>query len=142
MGERNPSVGLAAHHGCVDIRITAKADSKANASRLLDGMQARLQERVGEHIYGIDDTTLEDVVWNQLERRQLRVHVVEAGLPGVISGSWPQASSRLSESLYESPARAYAAFAVDAATMSLREFATLVAERIRKSEQVTPALSF
>ena len=140
LGERNPSVGLAAHHGCVDIRITAKAESQARAAKLLDGMQARLQQRVGEHIYGIDDSTLEDVVWRQLERHELSVHVVEAGLPGVISGSWPQKSAHLSASSYASPASAVAAFSVNEAAMSLRDFATDIAEQIRSDKKVDASI--
>ena len=85
LNERNPSVGLAAHHGCVDIRITAKARGLAEATTLLDDMQRRLYARVGQHVFGLDDESLEDVVTQVLERYQLRLHIIEAGLPGVVS---------------------------------------------------------
>ena len=96
LSEGNPSVGLAAHHGCVDVRVTAKAGSHVEALSLLDEMQARLQARIGEHIYGIDEATLEEVVWRQLQRGQLTLHVTEAGLPGVISGSLGRKHGRAS----------------------------------------------
>ena len=140
LSERNPSVGLAAHHGCVDVRVTAKADSHANAAKLLDGMQGRLQARIGEHIFGIDDATLEDVVWRQLECHQLKVHVVEAGLPGVISGGWSSDSERLTATRYADPAHVYEEFAVDEGRVSLREFAVDVAQRIRERDQVDASI--
>ncbi|MCE2470710.1 MAG: CinA family nicotinamide mononucleotide deamidase-related protein, partial [Anaerolineae bacterium] len=136
LSETNPSVGLAAHHGSVDIRITAKADSKAKAARLIDRMQGRLESQVGEHIFGVDDATLEDVVWQYVQGRQLRVHVTEAGLPGVISASWKDASEVLTATNYDSPQQAFEDFAVDAAEVSLREFAADIAERIRCSRGV------
>ena len=136
LSETNPSVGLAAHHGSVDIRVTAKADSKAKAARLLDRMQGRLESQIGEHIFGVDDATLEDVVWQHVQGRQLRVHVTEAGLPGVVSASWKDASELLTATNYDSPQQAFEHFAVDAAEVSLREFAADIAERIRCSRGV------
>ena len=85
--ERNPSVGLAAHHGCVDVRVTAKARDKAEAEALLDSMQERLHARIGDHVFGIDEATLESVVADLLRRHDLKLHITEAGLPGVISAS-------------------------------------------------------
>jgi len=140
LSETNPSVGLAAHHGSVDIRITAKADSKAKAARLLDKMQGRLEAQVGEHIFGVDDATLEEVVWQHVQGRQLRVHVTEAGLPGVVSASWKDASELLTATNYDSPKQAIEHFARDAAEVSLREFAADIAERIRCSRGVDASL--
>ncbi len=140
LSETNPSVGLAAHHGSVDIRVTAKANSRANAARLLDDMQARLESQVGEHIFGIDDAALEDVVWRHIQRNQLRVHVTEAGLPGVISGSWAHESGLVNATAYDDPQRAYQHFGVDASSQSLREFAVNIAERIRLREDVAASI--
>ena len=140
LSETNPSVGLAAHHGSVDIRVTAKADSKANATRLLDDMQSRLEAQVGEHIFGVDDATLEDVVWRHIQRRQLRVHVTEAGLPGVVSGSWEDGSDLVTATAYANPQQVFDHFGVDPASVSLRDFAGDIAERIRSSEDVAASM--
>lgn len=136
----NPSVGLAAHHGSVDIRVTAKADSKAKAMTLLDDMQGRLETRIGEHIFGVDADRLEDVVWRHIQRRQLRVHVTEAGLPGVISGSWQDAAQLLTAAVFDNPQQAFDYYLVDAAGVSLRDFAVDIAERIRSRENVAASL--
>ena len=136
----NPSVGLAAHHGSVDIRVTAKAASRASAMKLLDDMQSRLESQVGEHIFGVDDATLEDVVWRHILRTQLRVHVTEAGLPGVISGSWKDGSDLVTATAFEDPQQAFDYYLVDAAGVSLREFAADIAQRIRASENVAASV--
>ena len=53
-------------------------------------MQSRLEERIGDDVFGMSiKTTLEDVVCaSSLRKNGLTVHVTEAGLPGVISGAW------------------------------------------------------
>ena len=132
LNERNPSVGLAAHHGAVDVRITAKADSRANALTLLDNMQARLEERIGEDIFGVDDATLEDVVWQHLKQHNLKVQVVEAGLPGVISDSWNAESASLRTQYFDSPDQVFERFAISPADLSLTEIASEIAERMRR----------
>ena len=132
LSERNPSVGLAAHHGCVDVRITAKAASREAAQELLDAMQERLQARIGEHIFGSDDDSLEEVVWRQLAQQDGTVHVVEAGLPGVISAGWESANSRLNLQQFASPVDLYAALAQDPRSMSLAELAVEIAQRSQR----------
>ncbi|MGD8865165.1 MAG: molybdopterin-binding protein, partial [Anaerolineales bacterium] len=42
----NPTVGLSAHPGRVDIRVTAKAKTKQQADEMLWGIQATLQQRL------------------------------------------------------------------------------------------------
>jgi len=140
LSETNPSVGLAAHHGCVDVRITAKADNRLAALALLDAMQMRLHERIGDEVFGVDDATLEDVVWDLLQRNNLRVHVTEAGLPGVISGAWSAETDRLRTVVYDSPKAVFDQYAVDAAAESLTGIAAQIAARIRQREDVDASI--
>ncbi|MDE2855000.1 MAG: CinA family nicotinamide mononucleotide deamidase-related protein [Chloroflexota bacterium] len=140
LSETNPSVGLAAHHGCVDVRITAKADNRQAALALLDAMQMRLHERIGDEVFGVDDATLEDVVWDLLQRNNLRVHVTEAGLPGVISGAWSAETDRLRTVVYDSPKAVFDQYAVDAAAESLTGIAAQIAARIRQREGVDASI--
>ena len=44
----NPTVGLAAHSGQVDIRITAKADSIQQADEMIRPVEDELRRRNGE----------------------------------------------------------------------------------------------
>ncbi len=47
----NPSVGLAAHFGQVDVRLTASGSDAEVVETLLDEIEATVRERIGEHIY-------------------------------------------------------------------------------------------
>ena len=58
----NPTVGLSAHPGRVDIRITAKANSEVEAEELIRGVESIICQRLAGCIYGIDDDTLLQVI--------------------------------------------------------------------------------
>lgn len=62
----NPTVGLAAHSGQVDVRITAKAGSETEADRLIAPIEKIIRERLGEWIYGSDLETLEQMALQHL----------------------------------------------------------------------------
>ena len=78
----NPTVGLSAHPGMVDIRITAKADSTEEANSMIDNIEEDLRSRLGKSIYGVDDDTLEDVIFKLIEKQDLSLTVLEAGMAG------------------------------------------------------------
>lgn len=83
--QHNPTVGLAAHSGQVDIRITAKADNEDIANTMLDGTETRVRERVGDYIYGYDHDSMEDVMVAALRQYSARISFIEAGVSGAIS---------------------------------------------------------
>jgi len=58
----NPTVGLAAHTGQTDIRITARADTEAEADELIAKAETIIRERLGAYIFGVDKDRLEDVL--------------------------------------------------------------------------------
>jgi competence/damage-inducible protein CinA-like protein len=78
----NPTVGLAAHSGQVDIRITAKAPSEAEADMMIGELEATVRQRLGKAIYGADQETLEDAVASNLRAKGWRLAVTEYGLGG------------------------------------------------------------
>src|SRR5512134_2139131 len=65
----NPTVGLAAHTGVVDIRIAAKAKSEMEADRMIAEIEAQIDERLGDFVFGADEETLEDVVLREVAKR-------------------------------------------------------------------------
>ena len=89
----NPTVGLAAHPGQSDIRITAKANGVAEADVMLADMEARIRERVDEVIFGVDDDRLESIVIGLLRERSLTVAVAETSTGGLLSGWLSDADS-------------------------------------------------
>ena len=62
----NPTVGLAAHAGQVDIRITAKAETEAEADALISKVEEQIRQRLRAWIYGADDDSLEGVALDTL----------------------------------------------------------------------------
>lgn len=81
----NPTVGLAAHSGQVDVRITAKALSEAEADELIHGIEEVVRQRLGKWIYGVDEETLEEVALRVIEKRNWSLAIVEAGLAGELT---------------------------------------------------------
>jgi competence/damage-inducible protein CinA-like protein len=78
----NPTIGLAAHAGQVDVRITAKAKSQAEAEAMIQAVEQQVRRRLGEWIYGADQQTLEQVALNHLSAKGWQLVVIEAGLNG------------------------------------------------------------
>lgn len=80
----NPTVGLAAHIGQTDVRITAKADNEVEAQRLIDEMETEIRGRLGVSIYGVDKETVVNVVGAKLRERGLKLSVVDTITNGQI----------------------------------------------------------
>ncbi|NOH03972.1 MAG: hypothetical protein HND47_19395 [Chloroflexi bacterium] len=66
----NPTVGLAAHTGVVDVRITAKAKTEAEADAMIAQVESQVRERLGNAVFGVDEDRLEDVVLAMLAQRR------------------------------------------------------------------------
>jgi len=75
----NPTVGLAAHSGQVDVRITVKASSMTEADELINQIETELRTRLGEWIYGVDQETLETVAIQALQSLGWTLAVLESG---------------------------------------------------------------
>ena len=82
----NPTVGLLAHSGQVDVRIVAKAESTQEADKMIQVIEDDLRHRLGKWIYGTDTDTLEDIAMDALRQRNWTLCVVEAGLGGALIG--------------------------------------------------------
>lgn len=78
----NPTVGLLSYPGAVDIRIAAKAQDKYQALQMLDEMEVRIRQRLGDTIFGTDEELLEEVVVELLAARQLKIAVLETNTGG------------------------------------------------------------
>jgi nicotinamide-nucleotide amidase len=77
MTTKNPTLGLAAHAGQTDVRITAKADSEAEADALIAMMEAEVRTRLGIAIYGVEKDTVSAVVGHLLEEQKLKLGVID-----------------------------------------------------------------
>lgn len=89
----NPTVGLAAHTGVVDVRITAKAKTEAEADAMIAQVEAQVRERLGSVVFGVDEDRLESVVLDMLAHRGLTLTTIESGLDGVLARKIPHTTS-------------------------------------------------
>jgi nicotinamide-nucleotide amidase len=80
----NPTVGLAAHSGQVDVRITAKADTEVKADQMIADVERQLRQRLGEWIYGVDQETLESKALLTLRESAWNLVVLAAGIGGLL----------------------------------------------------------
>ena len=78
----NPTVGLAAHAGRVDVRITAKATTASQAQAMVEKVEQQVKERLGKWVYGADEETLEQVALSNIQSKGWKLAVLEAGLKG------------------------------------------------------------
>jgi nicotinamide-nucleotide amidase len=81
----NPTVGVLAHWEGVDIRLTAKAASEAEADKLIEGLGKTLTTRLPNFIYGVDKDNLETIVGRMLTTRHLTLATAESCTGGLIS---------------------------------------------------------
>jgi nicotinamide-nucleotide amidase len=94
MTEANPTVGLSAHTGQTDVRITAKADTESEADALIAAMEARLRERLGVAIYGVDKETVPEVVGRLLTEKGMKLSVIDTLTGGQVTGDLIEAGFR------------------------------------------------
>jgi nicotinamide-nucleotide amidase len=81
----NPTVGLSAHPGQTDVRITAKAENEEEADHLIAQVEAKIRERLGLAIYGVGRELLEEVVVDLLRRRGWTIALLETNTWGLIA---------------------------------------------------------
>ena len=80
----NPTVGLLAHPGQTDIRVTAKASSATEAEEMMQPVLQEIRKKLKDYIYGENETTLEEAVAEMLNQSQTRVSIIESGTKGEV----------------------------------------------------------
>lgn len=89
----NPTVGLAAHTGVVDIRIAAKARDEAEADALIRKVEDDIRNRLGTIVFGADEDRLETITLNEVAKRGWTLTAVESGLDGSLARQLPNTVS-------------------------------------------------
>jgi nicotinamide-nucleotide amidase len=89
----NPTVGLAAHTGVVDIRIAAKAEDEAAADAMIMQIEQQVRARLGDAVFGADEDRLEEIVLNTVAKRGWTLVGVESGLDGLLARKIPHSVS-------------------------------------------------
>ncbi len=77
----NPTVGVLAHPGQVDVRITAKSTNREEADKLIAPLEREVRQLLGSHVFAVDEETMPQLVGELLRSRGLTVACYE-GLTG------------------------------------------------------------
>jgi hypothetical protein len=88
----NPTVGLAAHTGVVDIRIAAKARTEAEADEMIAVIEQDVRQRLGDVVFGADEDRLEEATLSAVAARGWTLVALESGLDGLLARKIPHAS--------------------------------------------------
>lgn len=87
-GQSNPTVAPYAKLGEVHLRVTAKADTEAQAKELVKPMTEELYRRFGKKIYTKEeDTVLEEVVVAMLAKRNYTIAAAESCTAGMFTAT-------------------------------------------------------
>jgi nicotinamide-nucleotide amidase len=81
----NPKIAMLAHGGRVDIKVMAKARSRAAADAMIEPVAAQLRERIGTGYYGDDDLTLGGAIVGELTRRGRTIGTAESVTGGALA---------------------------------------------------------
>ncbi len=82
----NPTVGLAAHTGQVDVRITARAVSAEAAEAMLDALEAEIRNRIGHTIYSTTPgERYETVLVRALQAQGATIALIETNTRGTLA---------------------------------------------------------
>ncbi|MEP6984122.1 MAG: CinA family nicotinamide mononucleotide deamidase-related protein [Chloroflexota bacterium] len=140
----NPTVGLAAHAGQVDVRITAKADTAAIADEMIASVEVQIRQRVGKFIFGIDDDEIENVLVQLLSANGLTLAVSETGVGDPIGQHLKHVTGNetvfIKHEIYDSPATVQSSLHLDA-SLPIREMAEKAAEKICKSNNASAGIA-
>ncbi len=83
----NPTIATYAKSDAVDVRITAKAETREGAEQQVAEMETRVREMLGHTIFGVDKDTLQSVIGKQLTARNQRLAVMESLTGGLLSST-------------------------------------------------------
>jgi nicotinamide-nucleotide amidase len=136
LNNTNPSIGLAAHHGVIDVRITAKASTENEADALIAIMEKDIRAKVGDFIFGTNDEELEEVLIASLQKYGLSLAIAEAGIDeAAIAKIHAAAGHNILSEAYTAnhPDVAIAAFNLDG--MTLRQSAETIARTLAERNQ-------
>jgi nicotinamide-nucleotide amidase len=88
----NPTVGVLAHPGQVDVRISVKTESLEKAKELIAPVEQEVRTTFGHHVFAVDNETMEEVVGKLLQAKGMSIAVIEDLTGGMIAQRLQQAA--------------------------------------------------
>ncbi len=139
----NPTVGLAAHMGQVDVRVAARAATIDEADALIAPVEVEIREKLGRWIYGTDDETLGGVVADRLRLQGATLSLLETNTGGRLASFFRGPDQEVLKVVLQAETLATASRQVGlAASLRLDETsARLAAAHLREHTGATYALA-
>ncbi|MDP7628627.1 MAG: CinA family nicotinamide mononucleotide deamidase-related protein [SAR202 cluster bacterium] len=88
----NPTVGVLAHPGQVDVRIAAKAADTQAAMELIAPIESNIRKLLGHHVFASGDETMENAVGQTLSANHNTIAVYEDLTGGLVTERLQQGS--------------------------------------------------
>lgn len=83
----NPTLAMYAKMDGIQLRVTARADTREAADRLIKARESEILELLKDNIWGYDDDTLQGVLGRELVTRKLTMAVAESFTRGLLAHS-------------------------------------------------------
>lgn len=83
----NPTVATYAKSDAIDVRITAKAETRELAEQQVAEMEGRVRQVLRHHVFGVDKDTLQSVVGQRLSTRKQWLAAMESLTGGLLSST-------------------------------------------------------
>ncbi len=82
--EKQAKIAFLPHFGMIDIRLTASGESEPECLSRIKGVETTIRDKVGSFIWGVDDETIENVILNNLIKKEKTLSIIEYGTQGEI----------------------------------------------------------
>lgn len=82
---RDPEVGITVHEGTITLRIEAQGTTIEECETKIAEAKLIASQRLGDHVFGIEDEDLETVVLRKLKQRNLTLATAESATGGLLA---------------------------------------------------------
>ncbi len=83
----NPSVAFLASGGEIKVRLSAMAADAESAAALIEPLDREVRNRLGDSVFGVDDETIQVVLFRLLEARGWKIGAAESVTGGLLSAA-------------------------------------------------------
>ncbi len=84
-GQGNPGLGYLAKPGATHVRVTARHADPQEAERMVEELAQKVVERLGDHLFAIDDQLLERDVGAMLREKGMTISTAESCTAGMVA---------------------------------------------------------
>ena len=84
-GKTNPYLGIYAKPDGIHLRIIAKAKKLTAANKLIKTIEIPIKNRLDKYIWGYDESSPEEIIIQQLKKKNLTLSVSEFGSGGILT---------------------------------------------------------